>query len=338
MRVVEIAGSFGLDSLRIVERDKPTPGPGEILIRMSAASLNYRDLMVATGMYNPKMPLPRIPLSDGVGRVEEIGSGVSRVKVGERVAGLFFPGWIAGRITKAKADTALGGAVDGVLAEYLVLPAEGVTHVPDYLSDTEAATLPCAGVTAWHALVTCGRVVAGDAVLLQGTGGVSLFALQFAKLHGARTIMTSSSDEKLARARALGADETINYKTTPDWAAKALELTGGVGVDQVIEVGGAGTLAQSLKAVRMGGYIGLIGVLASGTGDLNPTPILMKSVNVQGIYVGNREMFEAMNRAIALAKLKPVVDRVFGFDQASEALKHMKTASHFGKIALQFTA
>ncbi len=336
MKVIEIAGSFGLDSLRLTERPKPTPGPGEVLVRMSAASLNYRDLMVIQGIYNPKIPLPRIPLSDGVGQIEEVGAGVSRVKVGERVAGLLAPGWIDGAITKAKVDKGLGGSIDGVLAEYVVLSAEGVTHVPTHLTDLEAATLPCAAVTAWNALVTRGKVKAGDTVLLQGTGGVSLFALQFAKLHGARTIITSSSDAKLDRARALGADELINYKTTPDWAAKVVELTDRIGVDHVIEVGGAGTLPQSFKAVRVGGSIAVIGVLAQGAGDLSPIPILMKSINVQGIYVGNRTMFEEMNRAIVGAKLKPVVDRAYPFDHVAEALKQLQSATHFGKIVISF--
>ena len=336
MKVMEIAGSFGIDSLRVAERPKPTPGPGQVLLRMSAASLNYRDLLVALGMYNPKMPLPRIPLSDGVGRVEELGSGVTRVKVGERVAGLFFSGWVEGDITKAKADTALGGAVDGVLAEYVVLPAEGVTTVPEHLTDLEAATLPCAALTAWNALVTHGHVKSGDTVLLQGTGGVSLFALQFAKLHGATVIITSSSDEKLDRAKALGADSLINYKQHPDWAARVLQLTDGVGVDHVIEVGGAGTLDQSLKAVRMSGYVAMIGVLTAGQGEFNPMAILMKSANLQGIYVGSRVMFEAMNRAITSGAVKPVVDRVFAFNEAAQALKHMQSASHFGKIAIAF--
>jgi NADPH:quinone reductase-like Zn-dependent oxidoreductase len=334
MRAFEIQGSFGLDSLKLTERPRPTPGPREVLLKIRAASLNYRDLMVVKGVYNPKMKLPRIPVSDAVGEVVEIGSEVSRVRVGDRVAGLFMPAWIDGEPTEAKGRSALGGAVDGLLAEYAALPEDGVVAVPEHLSDEDAATLPCAAVTAWHALVTHGGVKAGDSVLVQGTGGVSLFALQFARLHGARVIVTSSRDDKLERARDLGASDGINYKTTPDWDARALELTGGVGVDHVVEVGGAGTLPRSLRAVRVGGHVSLIGVL-SGGGEVNPIPILMRSVRVQGIYVGSRAMFEAMNRAIALHRLRPVIDRVFPFEQAVDALRHMESGAHFGKIVLR---
>ncbi len=290
--------------------------------------------MVVKGLYNPKMPLPRIPVSDAVGEVTALGPGVSRVKVGQRVAGIFMQKWLSGELDEAKAKSALGGAIDGLLAEYAVLHEDGVVVPPEHLSDEEAATLPCAAVTAWHGLVTEGRVKPGDTVLLQGTGGVSVFALQFARLAGARTIITSSSDEKLQRARQLGASEGINYKTTPEWGDKVRELTGGRGVDHVVEVGGAGTLGQSLRAVRMGGQISLIGVL-SGGGQANPMPILMKNVRVQGIFVGSREMFEAMNRAIAANGLRPIVDRVFPFTEADEAFRHMEKAGHFGKICIR---
>jgi NADPH:quinone reductase-like Zn-dependent oxidoreductase len=228
----------------------------------------------------------------------------------------------------------LGGAIDGVAAEYVVFDEDGLVHVPKHLTDEEAATLPCAGVTAWNAVVVSGCVKAGDTVLLQGTGGVSLFALQFAKLHHTRIIITSSSDEKLGRAKKLGASELINYKSSPDWEEKVRELTGKVGVDHVVEVGGAGTLAKSLRAVRTGGHIALIGVL-TGAGEVNPIPILMKSVRLQGIYVGSREMFEAMNRAIELSQLRPVVDKVFGFEELPQALKYMETGAHFGKIVMK---
>jgi NADPH:quinone reductase-like Zn-dependent oxidoreductase len=334
MKVYEIRDRFGLDALTLAERPQPQPGPGEVLVRIKAASLNYRDLMVVKGVYNPKMPLPRIPVSDAVGEVTALGPGVSRVKVGQRVAGIFMQKWVSGELDEAKARSALGGAIDGLLAEYAVLHEDGVVVPPEHLSDEEAATLPCAAVTAWHGLVTEGRVKAGDTVLLQGTGGVSIFALQFARLAGARTIITSSSDEKLERARKLGATETVNYKTTPEWGDRARELTGGRGVDHVVEVGGAGTLGQSLRAVRMGGQISMIGVL-SGGGQANPMPILMKNVRVQGIFVGSREMFEAMNRAIAAHGLRPVVDRVFPFAEAAEAFRHMERAGHFGKICIR---
>jgi NADPH:quinone reductase-like Zn-dependent oxidoreductase len=305
-----------------------------VLVRIKAASLNYRDLLVAKGLYSRNLPLPLIPLSDASGEVAEVGPGVSRVRPGDRVAGIFMQAWIDGEPTEAKAKSALGGAIGGVLAEAVVFDQEGVVPIPEHLSYEEAATLPCAAVTAWHALIVSGRVRAGETVLVQGTGGVSIFALQFARLSGARVIATSSHDEKLERARQLGASDGINYKTTPDWDARARELTGGAGVDHVIEVGGAGTLPKSLKAVRMGGHIPLIGILTGG--EFNPTPLLMKSVRLQGIFVGSRAMFEAMNRAIALHRLRPVVDRIFPFDEAPEALRHLERGAHFGKVVIRF--
>jgi NADPH:quinone reductase-like Zn-dependent oxidoreductase len=257
------------------------------------------------------------------------------VKVGQRVAGIFMQKWLAGELTETAARSALAGAIDGVLAEYDVLHESGVVPVPEHLSDEEAATLPCAAVTAWHGLITEGQVTAGDSVLVQGTGGVSLFALQFARLVGARVVITSSSDDKLRRAREMGAAEAINYKATPEWGDRVRELTGGRGVDHVVEVGGAGTLGQSLKAVRTGGRISLIGVLTGGTGQVNPLPVLMKGVRVQGIFVGSRDMFEAMSRAIALHTLRPVVDRVFPFAEAVEAYRYLESAAHFGKIVIR---
>ena len=336
MKAFEIQNTFGLDSLTITERPDPTPSYGQVLIKLRAVSLNYRDLMVVKGLYNPKLPLPMIPFSDGVGEVVAVGGGVTRVKIGDRVAGSFFQKWLCGELTEAKAQSALGGAIDGLLTEYAVLDEDGVVHVPEHLTDEEGSTLPCAAVTAWNALITSGGVKAGDTVLVQGTGGVSIFALQFAQLLGARVIATSSSDEKLEKVRQLGAWETINYQQTPDWGKKVQELTAGIGVDYVVEVGGAGTLNQSLRAVRYGGQISLIGVLTGGSGEINTASILRKNVRVQGIYVGSREMFEAMNKAIALHKLRPVVDRVFSFSEAPEALKYMESGAHFGKICIRF--
>jgi NADPH:quinone reductase-like Zn-dependent oxidoreductase len=324
---------FDIDALTLAERPEPQPGPGQVLVRLKAWSLNYRDLMLVKGQYNPKLKLPFVPLSDGVGEVTAVGPGVRRVKVGERVAGCFMQQWVAGALTDAMAKSALGGALEGVLAEYVVLSEDGVVPVPAHLSDEEAATLPCAAVTAWHALVAEGEVKAGDTVLVQGTGGVSLFALQFARMHGARVIATSGHPDKMARVRQLGASDVINYKETPEWGDTVRELTGG-GVDHVIEVGGAGTLNQSLRAVRTAGRIELIGVLADPA-NVNPVPILMKGVRVQGIFVGSRAMFEAMNRAIALHQLRPVVDRVFPFAEVRQALRHMESAAHFGKICLR---
>jgi NADPH:quinone reductase-like Zn-dependent oxidoreductase len=335
MKVFLIRDSFGLDSLTVAERPEPRPGFGQVLLRMRAWSLNYRDLLVVKGQYNPKLRLPLVPLSDGVGEVVALGEGVTRVKAGDRVAGLFMQKWLAGELTEAKAKSSLGGGgVEGLLAEQVVLDQDGVVSVPAHLADEEAATLPCAAVTAWHALVAEGGVKAGDAVLTQGTGGVSLFSLQFARLAGARVLITSSSDAKLERAVRLGASDGINYKTTPDWEERVRERTGGAGVDHVIELGGAGTLGKSLRAVRTGGRVSLIGVLTGG-GQVNPLPILMKNVRVQGIYVGSREMFEAMNRALALHQLRPVVDRVFPFAEAREALRYLESGAHFGKVCIR---
>lgn len=335
MRAYEIQNGFGIDSLNLVERGEPKPGPGQVLVKMGAFSLNYRDLLVVKGLYNPKLRLPFVPLSDGAGQVVEVGPGVTRVKVGDRVAGTFMQSWTSGELTDAAARSALGGALPGIMAEYVVLHEDGVVSVPGHLSDGEAATLPCAALTAWHALVTEGQVKAGDVVLIQGTGGVSLFALQFAKILGARVIATSSSDEKLLRVLQLGATDGINYKTTPGWGKKARELTSEVGVDHVVEVGGAGTLDESLKAVRPGGRVSLIGVLAGGGGQVGLYPILMKNIRVQGIFVGSRAMFEAMNRAIALHTLRPVIDRVFALTEARAAFRHMESGSHMGKIVVR---
>jgi NADPH:quinone reductase-like Zn-dependent oxidoreductase len=334
MKAYEIQGGFGIDALTLVERPEPKPAAGQVLVKMRAWSLNYRDLLMVKGLYNPKLRLPLVPLSDGVGEVVAGGAGVTRVKAGDRVAGIFMQKWIDGEVDEAKAKTALGGAIDGVLAEQVVLDAEGVVPVPKHLTNQEAATLPCAAVTAWHALVTAGGVNSGETVLIQGTGGVSLFALQFAKARGARVIATSSSDEKLARVLKMGVSDGINYKTTPAWGDRVRELTQGRGVDHVVEVGGAGTMGESLKAVRMGGRISLIGIL-SGTSQFNPIPILMKGVCVQGIFVGSRGMFEAMNETIAKHEIHPVVDRVFPFGDARSAFRHMESGAHFGKIVIE---
>ncbi|MFP5285789.1 MAG: zinc-dependent alcohol dehydrogenase family protein [Thermoanaerobaculia bacterium] len=335
MRAVEIRGGFGLDNLALVERPDPSPGPGQVVVRMRAASLNYRDLLTVQGKYNPRQSLPLVPCSDGAGEVVEVGEGVTRVKPGDRVCGLFAQKWIAGEPTREKARSTLGGPLDGTLAERVVLDGEGVVRIPEHLSDEEAACLPCAAVTAWSALVTDGGVAAGDTVLVQGTGGVSLFALQFAKILAARVIATSSSDEKLARVRKLGADNVLNYQETPDWGVKAKELTGGIGVDNVVEVGGAGTLQQSLRAVRFGGTISLIGNLAGTTTEVMLTQIFMQRVRVNGIFVGHREGFEAMNRAIAHHHLRPVIDRVFPLESARAAFEHMAAGGHFGKIVIR---
>ena len=334
MKAFEVQNAFGIDSLALAEQPQPAPGPGQVLLKMRAWSLNYRDLLVIKGQYNPKLRLPFVPFSDGVGEVAAVGAGVTHVQPGTRVAGSFIQKWLCGPPSEEQAKSSLGGGGPGMLAEYVVLHEDGVVAVPEYLGDEEAACLPCAAVTAWHALVSEGQVKAGDIVLTQGTGGVSLFALQFARLLGRVLHHPRAATPSCAAPLDLGACDGINYKTMEDWDRRVRELTGGAGVDHVVELGGAGTLGRSLKAVRTGGRISLIGVLTGG-GEINPMPILMKNVRVQGIYVGSREMFEAMNRALALHKLRPTIDRVFPFEQARAALHYMEGASHFGKIALR---
>lgn len=324
----------GLDALTLVERPEPQPQAGQVLVKMHAASLNYRDLLVTKGSYGSQGVQPIVPLSDGAGEVVAIGLGVTRVKVGDRVAGIFMQTFLAGELTLEKSKSALGGAIDGVLAEYVVFDEEGVVKIPAHLSYKEASTLPCAAVTAWNALVAEGQLKAGETVLLQGTGGVSLFALQFAGMMGATVIITSSSDAKLERAKQLGAAVGINYKTTPNWEETVWTLTDGRGVDHVIEVGGSNTLSQSLRAVRYGGRIALIGVLTGTAGDVKTSAILHKHVRVQGIYVGSRDRFEAMNRAIALHKMQPVIDRAFPFSAAKEAMRYLESGAHFGKVVI----
>jgi NADPH:quinone reductase-like Zn-dependent oxidoreductase len=333
MKSFLLKDGFGIQNLSLEDVPEPRPGPNEVLLKMRAWSLNYRDLLVVRGVYAPKLRLPFQILSDGVGEVIETGPNVSRVQAGQRVAGAFMQTWVEGSFDEEKAKSSLGGNIPGIAAEYVLLKAEGVVQVPSHLTDEEAATLPCAALTAWNALVSSGHLAAGETVLVQGTGGVSIFALQFAHMLGARVIVTSSSDAKLERAFDLGASDGINYKKTPEWGSAARVLTASCGVDHVVEVGGAGTLPQALHAVRYGGHISLIGVLTGG--EFNPIPILMKGVCVQGIFVGSREMFEAMNRAIDLNKLKPVVDRVFPFAELPQALRHMESGSHFGKVVIR---
>ena len=328
-----IIPSFGLDNLRIEERPEPTPGPGQVVVAVRAVSLNYRDLLIVRGQYNPRMSLPRVPCSDAAGEVVALGPGVTRVAVGDRVCGTFMQGWVAGRINDTHARTGLGGDIDGVLAERVLLSEQGVVKYPSHLTVEEAATLPCAAVTAWNALAD-GGLRAGETVLLQGTGGVSIFALQIARQFGARVLMTSGSDDKLARAIQMGASAGVNYRTTPDWDKWARSQTGGFGVDHIIEVGGAGTLERSFKAVRTGGHIALIGVLA-GVGSVNPMPVLMRSLTVRGIFVGSREMFEDMNRAFELHQTRPVIDRAFRFDEFPAALEHLESGTHIGKIVIR---
>jgi NADPH:quinone reductase-like Zn-dependent oxidoreductase len=335
MRAVTIAGAFGLNNLRIEERPEPRPGPGQVVLRMRAASLNYRDLRMVEGSYNPRQSLPLVPASDGVGEVVLVGDGVTRVKAGDRVSPIFAQSWLAGAPTTPQLRSTLGGPLDGTLAELMVVSADGVVPVPEYLTDVEAACLPCAALTSWNALVTLGRVRPGDKVVTQGTGGVSIFGVQLARLLGARVIATTGSDDKVERLRELGAHEVINYKRDPEWGKTARALSGGTGVDLVLDVGGGTTLAQSIRAVRPAGHISVIGVLAGVASDLNVLPILMQGLRLQGVFVGHRASFEVMNRALAESRLKPVVDRVFPLDQAREALEHLKSGQHFGKICIR---
>jgi NADPH:quinone reductase-like Zn-dependent oxidoreductase len=333
MRVWQIS-SFGVDSLEFVERPTPSPDAGEVLVKVRAISFNYRDLLVVKGLYNPKLKLPRIPVSDGAGEVVAIGDGVTLWKPGDRVAGIFMQNWLDGPPNALKSRRALGGDIDGMLAEYVVLNETGVVSIPEHLSFQEAATLPCAGVTAWNAL-SVGDIKPGATVLIQGTGGVAIFALQLARLRGARVLGISSSSAKLERAYSLGLDAGLDYKENPEWDRWALDETGGQGVDLVVEVGGLATLPRSLRALRIGGAIAQVGVL-SGNTDAAPFPIaniLHKQVRMQGIYVGSRKDFEDLNKAISLATLRPVGEN-FHWSQAREALARMEEGSHFGKLVL----
>ena len=305
---------------------------------MNAVSLNYRDLLMVRGSYNPKQALPLIPASDGVGTVVSVGSEVSRVGVGDRVCPIFATAWLAGEPSRDKLKTTLGGPFDGTLCELMKVNAEAVVRVPAFLSDEEAACLPCAGVTAWSALVTHGDLTAGDTLLTLGTGGVSIFGLQLAKALGARVIITSSSDDKLERAKDLGADVVINYRRNPEWGKAARDAARGRGVDHVLEVGGASTFAHSLKAVRPGGTVSIIGNLGGGATEINLLSVLMQNIRLQGVIVGHRESFEALVRAVEQTKLRPVVDRVFGFNQVGAALEHLASGGHFGKVCIDIAA
>ncbi len=336
MRVCQIEGEWKRENIRISERPLPIPRDGQVRVKISANALNYRDLIIPLRGYGKRMQaLPLVMLSDGAGSIDAVGPGVSQVQVGERVCPVFYQSWLSGAPDNARFRYSLGCEQDGTMADYIVLPAEGVCAAPNHLTDVEAATLPTAAVTAWRALVTEGRIKPGDTVLVQGTGGVSLFALQFAKLLGARVIATSSSDQKLAKVRALGADETINYRENEQWGKAAREIAEGTGIDHVIEVGGAGTLEQSLRAIRTGGTISLIGVLAGPDCKVPLGQVVTRHIRLQGITVGSRDDFEAMATAIAQHKLRPVVDRVFAFDELGMALDYLASGQHFGKVCIQ---
>jgi NADPH:quinone reductase-like Zn-dependent oxidoreductase len=334
MRTYELRGK-GLDTLTLVERPVPRPGPGQVLVRMHAASLNYRDLLVAAGRYGRgELHYPLVPLSDGAGEVVEVGPGVTSLQRNDRVAGAFFQRWIDGPFDANKASSALGGASDGVLSEYVLLEEGGALKFPPFLSYEEASTLPCAGVTAWVGLKELGSLDAEDTVLAMGTGGVSIFSLQFAKAAGAKVIVTSSSDAKLARAKELGADHGINYRSTPDWAAAVRELTHGRGVDELLEVGGAGTLPMSLRALREGGHLTLVGLLTGNMADREEAQSLGRGVRVDSVYVGSARHFERMNDAITRWGVQPIIDRTFPFESAAAAYRHLESGAHFGKVVI----
>jgi NADPH:quinone reductase-like Zn-dependent oxidoreductase len=337
VRAFEIADQFGLDHLILAERPMPEAGSRQVRVRMRAATLNYRDLLIVHGLYNPKLHLPLIPVSDGAGVVDAVGEGVTRFRPGDRVVSVFFQGWLDGEPTLDKLATNLGANLDGVLCEYRVFDEAGLLPAPEYLSDAEAAALPCAGVTAWSAIVTLGRVRPGDVVVVQGTGGVALFALQFAKLAGATVILTSSSDAKLARGKELGADYLINYRAEPEWSRPVRALTHGRGADLIIEIGGAGTLAQSIRAVRVGGTVAMIGVVAGAAASNIPLPlVVMRQVRMQGVTLGSRADFETMLRACEAVELRPVLDEQrFAFEQAPAAFTRMSAGEHFGKMVIE---
>ncbi len=336
MRVFQIQDDWGIEHLTLASRAEPRPGPGEVLLRMKASSLNYRDLLVPERGYGSFTgTLPLIPVSDGVGEVVETGAGVTRVRRGDRVCPCFQQGWIAGPPDLERLTRTLGGPVDGTMAEVMCLPESGVVRVPAYLSDLEAATLPCAALTAWNALVTHDRLDPGSKVLVQGTGGVATFALQFAKRLGAQVTVISSSDEKLARAKELGADAGINYRTTPDWAKATREITGGRGYDHIVELGGEKTLPQSLVCIRPGGTISMIGVLSGGTLSAQLGRVVTRQVRLQGVSVGHRDSFEAMLRALDAHRIRPALDRVFPFEALKDALAHLRSGAHFGKVCIR---
>lgn len=332
MRALQ-ARSKDLRDLVQTQLPVPQPGPDEILIRVKAASVNYRDLVVIKGIYKPDIGYPFVPLSDAAGEVAAIGRDVTRFRRGDRVMPTFIQGWHSGMpIAERRESWTLGWPRTGVLQEYIVVPAEDAVFTPANLSDREASTLPIAGVTAWSALVE-GTTKAGDWVLLEGTGGVSLFALQFAKALGAMVAIISSSDEKLARARQLGADCTVNYRSVPDWDRVVLQATGGRGIDILVETAGV-TLPQAMSTLAFGGYVGVVGFLGGFETKLNVVPLIERMIRIHGIAVGARDRFEAMNRAIEAQDIKPVIDHVFPFEEAAEALTLMERGGHFGKIVI----
>ena len=335
MRVFQVEGAWGIEHLKMSARPDPKPGPGQVLLRMRASSINYRDPIVPLKAYGSQSgELPLIPVSDGVGDVIEIGAGVTRVKVGDRACPAYFQTWISGEPNANRLTQSLGGPLDGTMAEFMCLSEEGVVKVPEYLTNFEASTLPCAALTAWSALVECGHIRPGEQLLIQGSGGVALFALQFAKMLGAHVTVISSSDEKIERVKAMGADETINYIETPEWGKAARALTDGRGFDHILEVGGEKTLPQSLRCIRPGGTLSMIGILSGAAMSTSLGLIITRQVRLQGITVGHRDGLEAMIRAMSQHLIHPVIDKVFDFEELKESFEYIKTGQQFGKICI----
>jgi NADPH:quinone reductase-like Zn-dependent oxidoreductase len=335
MRVFQIEGDWGMEHLKLSTRPEPKAGPGQVVVKMAASSLNYRDLVVPNRGYGSHTGnLPLIPVSDGAGTVVETGLGVRRVAVGDRVCPSYFQRWISGEPDLERLTQSLGGPIDGTMTDFMCLSEEGVCKVPEYLSDLEAATLPCAALTAWSALVTCSNTRPGDQVLVQGCGGVALFALAFAKALGAHVTVITSSDERIERVRQLGADATVNYRDVPEWAKATRNITGGRGYDLILELGGEKTLPQSLRCIRPGGTIAMIGILSGSAMAASLGLIITRQVRLQGVTVGHRDGFEAMLRAMAQHRIKPVIDRVFAFEELKEAMAHLQSGRQFGKVCV----
>jgi len=334
MRVVELP-EWGIDKLRISEVEIPEISAGQVLVRFGAASANYRDYQIVAGEFSPDQPLPIIPFSDGAGIVESVADDVTNITAGDRVAPLFFPKWMSGDALGDERAISSGLEAPGVLREYGVYESAEVVRVPPHLSDEEASCYPCAGLTAWNCLTTCSDIQAGDTVLVQGTGGVAMMALQFANAMGANVIVTSSSDERLERALALGADHAINYRENPEWGMAARTLTDGRGVDAVIEIGGEGTLEESIASIRRGGHINIIGYLAGYGLGLSVVHMIERNAHLHGLSVGNREQFEAMMDFVGAKRLRPVIGTTYSLEEAGNALLDMAAAGHFGKLVVK---
>ncbi|KUJ62854.1 NADPH:quinone oxidoreductase [Flavobacteriaceae bacterium CRH] len=337
MKAYQISENYSIETLKKVDKSYRKPLPNEILIQIKAVSLNYRDLLVIRGIDKWKPPVGRIPVSDGVGIVMEIGNQVTEISINDRVAGLFFPNWMDGKLSDEKLLHSLGGnASDGMLQEYVILKENEVIKVPDYLTNEEAATLPCAAITAWHGLVEKGNIKSGDTVLIQGTGGVSLFSMQFALALGAEVILLSGSDDKLERAKKMGVNHLINYKNVPNWENEVMQITNGIGAKHIVEVVGSDHINKSIEAVALDGTISVIGIMDGLKGNINTAQLMSKQIKLQGINVGSKEMFSRMNEMLHIKQIHPIIDTTFLFEDTIEALKKLESGSHFGKIVIKF--